>query len=494
MSRVDEKDVQLVQTFGEKEYLRNAQMSGFIPAFKYDVGKRYILFALKLGRKMSGELQMGRLPSWVFFEEMTGLKPIIHEEADTEGDIVYDVTVPAVEQILQLYMTNPETIEKAPMLQYKLNMKTDFAEILYKPIKSALELPTDEEKRNALVGLIETAKMHYIDNFTDLRTVSAYTVGTKVNGTFRAGAILGPEQDRETFNKMKAAANLNTEMLRVRFENEKGFTPDKRDTEDYKLAFGKYTFANQEIYNPKLESAILGLQSEIILIDKEWRYVSDANGRSEASATNLSVSQARFKKITSAKFGLNKDIHLDYFPVQMNFLGENKMAAGNAMTAEANTDIKLEEKDIYEKFSGTIHEFSFLKCSQFKQYEVEEYFRTLAQWTKNNLQSIKELEGEVKGAEDLMAEMGFSTEETKSTEDIVNEAVNIATGGVIQPEQNTQQTPTEEVVQPSNTVATGEMVGGNTEVGSIGTNVENAGTPIEVLEKPTQPAGGFPFQ
>lgn len=438
MSRV--KEASKIQVGGEQTFIENAASQGFIGPFKWDIGELYETHVMKIATR-DEEYVMGELPSWVFFEDYTGLKAMITEIGKSVGDYTYDVKKSVFENIVGALRSKGLTIMAKSILAGK-ELKD----------ACAVEGATLETIQEVLEKDFNAEKMRFIKTRTQIRMALGTAVATKVGDEFKSGSIDPVEIDPEPTRLAERLFSLSIAMTRAAFEQETGLT-DRAST-DYDNKWGKYRFQKAPMQAPQVKSIAFARTGQVTYADSVgWVYIADKRSKKETDTKYLDVtSNEKFQKLQNRRHSPNTDTELDYVPLRYEYTsGNNKTDAGRLFTIVTH-DGRIPENEIYDSFRVALPEHSYNKCYALQEYPIEEVAATMTQWINDNKGLIDLMPGEdTDRLAGIIEEIGLDGITTDAVADMVGDVM--AQHNLAQAEAPVAEQPVvEQPVQPQEPV------------------------------------------
>ena len=239
---------------GESLYREELASQGFIPTLKFEVGKLYVRYLLKTAKLLDGSYSYDKRPSWIFFEEFTGVKPSI-PEIGLIGDFGYMPDKTAKENIKAF-------IEDA-------KAKGTLEEVLKSPLLSSQSIITLDTLSNdiSLNELIKMEEEKFIKTRTENFILYAMVLGTTDSSEdgkkFQSGTI--PTEDEDGGKAYETARKLFqffNDVTKARFKIK--YPELQEGTEPYKDQFKKYREKQMPISSPSKQAIIFATEAEVL--------------------------------------------------------------------------------------------------------------------------------------------------------------------------------------------------------------------------------------
>jgi len=364
---------------GAKHYKEELATSGFIPGLKYNHGDLRVRHMLKVAKDVDGNFQFGKLPSWVYFEEVTGVKPMTPIGEDV-GEYNYDTKLSAVDNIMNC-------IESAKGNQERM------VKVVNSNFFIALVAPEIENRDNVIIEsyinnpdqlrvAIEEHMKDFIKQRTDLLVLYANTIATKVPGTktFRSGTLPPEEEDGgEAIKTGKNLFRLANTIITNRFKKENpSLMPDSKPFKD---AIRDYRSENMPIQKPSLQGLMFAADAKVT---DNYEIVKDQYGNEfTLGYYDLGGGQGKLDKINAKKPLKGVDTQLDVLSLLFCYnSGSDKKEAGQKMQVDRFDEpaAMLTPEKVHDMFVKTLSPKSYTMCYKFNDYDIREVAQFMATW------------------------------------------------------------------------------------------------------------------
>lgn len=438
-----------VDVVGEKVYREELASQGFINPFSYKEGTIHETAILKVAsdRNDLQEYKIGKLPSWIFTEDVLGVKPTINEIAQT-GEFIYDVRKTAEENI-QRAVTAEDGIDLNKFLANSQLVA------IYKDNTSNLDELVQNNDRNGvyqwIMQFLPTYKENFIKTRTQLLIAFGATVTTNVKDSYRKGTInLENKEDKIVSRYFK----LTDAIMEKKFIEKTGLTEEdkKKDPKEYKKKYRDYLFKAKEPLTRSRQTGILYMATrEVILYNGQYLPKANADNSEDFQLKYFTLSGTKYKKMAVRRSDPGLDSELDYVMFRIEYMGETKAEAGRNMTVLGQST-RLKPEEIYDVYASALPELSYKKCYDLQEYPIDEVVGAVTEFLTENASYLENLTGEEK--ERLGDSLDIINNTVKKDDigdllDGVSEMFNqpVQSAPVQQPVQQSQQAPVQQPQQ-----------------------------------------------
>lgn len=382
-----------VDVVGEKIYREELASQGFINPFSYKEGTIHEAAILKVAsdRNDLQEYKIGKLPSWIFTEDVLGVKPTINEITQS-GEFNYDVRKTAEENI-QRAITAEDGIDLNKFLSNSQLIA------MYKDNTSNLEELVQNNDRNGVyqwvLQFLPTYKENFIKTRTQLLIAFGATVTTNVKDSYRKGTInLENKEDKIVSRYFK----LTDAIMEKKFIEKTGLTEEdkKKDPKEYKKKYRDYLFKAKEPLTRSRQTGILYMATrEVILYNGQYLPKANADNSEDFQLKYFTLSGTKYKKIAVRRSDPGLDSELDYVMFRIEYMGETKAEAGRNMTVLGQAT-RLKPEEIYDVYASALPELSYKKCYDLQEYPIDEVVGAVTEFLTENASYLENLTGEEK--------------------------------------------------------------------------------------------------
>lgn len=442
-----------VSIISAHQYQEMMNQRGLIKNHRWDLMANQRMHILKVALDAKTGMPIpDKLPSWVFVEELLGIRLTINE-LGIVGDFEYDTDKNVLDNIKEILpQVSKEQLSKSIYLK-----------------EEDLDNPLEAIEKNYALW-----KENFILKRTTMKIINYTEIQSKF-GKFKQGILdktLSDEEAQKVTSKLRDYYYLIKAIVDAQF-NLASPNAKNQDVKIYASQVSKYEFNNSPMNSKSKPKAIVFVvYSNLVEIQNpNTRQMMKVESKKEGTEINelasFNMNSNKFGKINAVEAKI-KEQDFDTISIELLYNSQNsKLEAGGTNLEISESEVKLREEEVFELFKGAIPDISYAKCYGMSIYDFSEFEEQAMTWLVNNKEMIEKIPGETreklnedminmvyaeaqaaKDAEDVISNFNFSTQEEESESQIGSEASKLIEEAEETVDAVEETTKDEEVVTP----------------------------------------------